>query len=99
MSEQIASIFVEYSEAALFGSDDPEELGIDAEASSRRYGESLANYLEVEYPDSNQITTKPGLNDRIVVNGNPSHDEAPRILQIMEIAWNGDDWQEEKIMK
>jgi len=86
-------IKIEFSESALFGSADTDE--IDVAASKARFIEALENHLEASYPDS-EVEIIESINDRVQINGAYDHDEGPWIDQIIDIVYNGDDWPEYK---
>ena len=89
MPETKMRIAVQYSTDGLFGATDPDEY--DEKASVAQFGSSLENYLSEAYPNA-EITVLHSINDSVRVNGMENHEEIPRIAQIGEKCWNGDDW-------
>jgi len=89
--EDRMEITVEFSEAALFGTVDPEEEGIDAAASVANFADALINHLYDAYPDAEtEVTTS--INDRVMVDGMEDHEEMPWIEDIIDKVFQGDDW-------
>ena len=80
-------ITIEFSEDALLGNIDPEEMNLDVPASIDSYRENLVNHLYAEYPDAEIEVTK-SIHDRIQIDGMTDHDEVPWIEQIVEKVWN-----------
>lgn len=56
-----------------------------------RFTEALEAWLIHDYPKAD-ITVKQSINDRVMVDGMTDHDEVPRIEQVIDKVWNGDEW-------
>ena len=89
----VERITVEFSEDSLFGGDDPEEAGIDTQASIANFQESLENYISHDYPGAT-VTVCCTINDRIIIDSQPEseHPEVPWVGELVSKCWHGDDW-------
>lgn len=82
-------IRIEHSEAALWGTTDPNEEGYDERESLETFENILDGMLTEAYPDA-EIEIVRSINDRVLFNGYIDHDEIPWINQIIEKAFNSD---------
>ena len=82
-------IKIEFSEDGLWGHTDPTEY--NQQQSEANFRESLENHLYNAYPTANTEVVKSNF-DRVQVNGQTDHAEAPWINQLIDRVYNGDDW-------
>lgn len=89
--EEHMHIRVEYSEAALWGSADPEAEGIDERASASRFGDMLLARLRQGYPAAD-IDVEQSINDRHMVDGREDTDDAADVGEIIQEVWSSWEW-------
>jgi len=87
-------IRVDFSDAGLWGSTDPDEGGYDAKESANEFAEMLTEALENEFPEA-EVEVKHGILDRHMVDGFTDTDDALWVGEVINRVWSPFNWMVE----
>lgn len=84
-------IKVEYSDDSIFGHADPDDEGIDAQASRALFEENLIDAFYDEYPEA-EVEFVHGINDRHSADGRRNTTDAENVGDLINKVWESWEW-------